>query len=168
VTYNRLPQPPGQGGIIEGVPTMHGNINEQPKPDKPVEQKKRRTITLTNRAPIEIVEDEWPVIAEGACGCPDNGQPWGWDISIHVRRSKYARVVVYGSFRSWDESDDDNDQRIRVGRLLTYSPDESVVWQAVLDVGEDLRSRIAHEPLRKHVVYATDACFAKLPSNMVA
>jgi len=47
---------------------------------------RRRTITLTNQAPIRIVEDEWPVIAQGAHGADLSSEPFGSEIAIRVRR----------------------------------------------------------------------------------
>jgi hypothetical protein len=156
---------------------MHGSITPI-KPEKPTELVVRtRTITLTNRAPIRIVEDKWPVLAEGNCGSSFYGDaPWGWKISIRVRaqqhESKYfntgGRYLIHAKYNSYDETkecDDDLNQTVRVGRLLTGNQAANDLWKHIFEVGEELRSRIGNEPMRRYVTYAVDACFAKLPAH---
>ena len=63
---------------------------------------KSRTITLTDRAPVRIVEDEWPQIAIGDYrpGAVHNGTPvpdYETDrYTIRVRRHADGRAIVYG------------------------------------------------------------------------
>jgi hypothetical protein len=131
---------------------------------------KRRTITLTNRAPIKIIEDDWPVIAQGACG-QDHPPYGGWGIEIRVRRQKsaFGSAIIHAKYELEDPQDQENGgQTVRVGRILRCSDEDENLWNKKLwleiaAVGEELRSRIAIEGMRKYVTYALDDCFAQLP-----
>jgi hypothetical protein len=66
---------------------------------------KRRKITLTNRAPIQIIEAEWPIMAQGMCDndtasapCPKSK----WSIDIRVRKDKIGRTIIYATY-SFDD-----------------------------------------------------------------
>jgi hypothetical protein len=130
---------------------------------------KCRIITLTHRAPVRIVETEWPAIA---CGVASGDNV---DISVRVRQHvrKPERYLAYAVLRlSGDESGDKNvDLRyikhgIRVGRL---SDDieagisaAGIIWM----VGGDLLGRVPHK-LHVRVHEAVDACIARLPAKQV-
>lgn len=119
---------------------------------------KRRTITLTNRSPVTIVEDEWPVIAEG--GYRDD-HPSGCEqlsVEFRVRRNRHKQHLIHGKFSYYLE--DVESETHRVGRLL-YIPDNDVD-KALLEVGNEMRERVSDGPLRRYVTLALDACFAKL------
>jgi hypothetical protein len=162
--------------------------------NKPVE-KKHRTITLTNNAPIRIIEEEWPVLAMGGCGDDIDGPPWGWSISIHVRTEKkpepestffssprhLPRIIIHAKYQCFDETNDnaDHNQTVRVGRLISGEAACTVQWlnkdgdrcsrdmlcENILAVGEELRERIALANMRGNVTYALDSCFANLPPH---
>jgi len=147
----------------------------EPAPEpKPVEPK-LRTITLTNRAPIQIVEDEWPEVAHGRCGYDHPGDIFQWNISIRVRRENHkkhgshiyggGRVIIHAKYSYWDENHQDDSQTVRVGRLLTADESARDLWKHILGVGDELRERIANEHWRKQVIHAVDACFANLPAQ---
>jgi len=149
---------------------MHGTIATT-TPEKPPVEDKYRTVTLTNRAPIRIKEDEWPVSAEGGWGSsPDTPDEWSWEIKFVVRREKeenyriryrkYGRILIYAFYVKNDENDDKY-QRVRVGRLLD---DEAVfhLWKNMVQVAEELRERIIDEKMRGFVTLALDNCFANL------
>jgi len=129
---------------------------------------KRRTITLTNRAPISIIEDEWPVIAQGQCGedAPDGSPYQDWDITIRVRVQKKGghRALIHANYKYHCDADEEWHQA-RVGRLMDVASSRSdhEVWKTILEVGDELRERMQPEGMRKYVTYALDACFAQLP-----
>jgi hypothetical protein len=130
-----------------------------------VATEKRRTITLTNRAPIRIVEDDWPVIAQGTY---DNDVPSGspyveGSIDIRVRQHRDGRIIIHAKYNYKDQVDEKNSQMVRVGRYLD-DPDDQGLWDNIIAVGEELHVRILNEHMREFVVRAVDACFAQLPA----
>lgn len=97
--------------------------------------RKTRTITLT--VPVQIVEDEWPIIARASGDSYDGGDVY----HLFVRRHPDGRTIVYGVLRAapWTGSVDR-----RGGRLL--DPGANMV-QAIRQVGEDceLPDRVIRE-----------------------
>lgn len=81
---------------------------------------KRRTITLTDHAPISITEDDWPVIA--VARWHDGGQfesQANRTASIRVRQHADGRTIVYGGSESaWQD-----ERNLRAGRLLCAGVD---------------------------------------------
>lgn len=142
---------------------MKDNVTSMPpKAEKPVEAK-TRIITLTNRAPIEIVEAEWPVIAQGSVEYEHPAGIEDHSVNIRVRRSSY-RHIVHASYRHFIDDNADASQMVRVGRVifdheLKYGGE---LWRHVQEVGEELRSRIINEKLKRNVTFAVDACFANM------
>lgn len=102
---------------------------------------KKRTITLTNRRPVVVNEDEWPVIAQ-AKGDSFVGRDYTRrqqalarnevdTYSLRVRQHADGRCIVYGVFAGsiWTGHDD-----CRCGELLDKGADVVAVIRAV---GED-------------------------------
>ena len=99
---------------------------------------KTRTITLTGRAPVKIVESEWPIIASATSRSATmrNGTPvpeYETDgYSLHVRQHADGRTIVYGVFAAataWTGSEDH-----RGGQLLDAGAD---IAAAIREVGEE-------------------------------
>jgi hypothetical protein len=69
---------------------------------------KRRTITLTQRRPVTIIESEWPVIAEASDNSWTGHDPEGRrealskgelnEYTLHVRQHADGRHLIYGTF----------------------------------------------------------------------
>jgi len=147
---------PTQGGNLPPVETP-----TSPKPEKPEQPKQpvKRTITLTHRAPIEIVEDEWPVVAKGSYRDGEGG-PYELDVSIRVRKDKFGRCLIHAHY---SYGGDENYESARAGKFLSSNEAADHLWKAIVEVGEELRQRVHTEALRKYVGYAVDYCFEDLP-----
>ena len=145
-------------------------------PAKPAIGPRCRTITLPGRAPIKIIEDDWPVIAKGQWGDEPGGAPWGWNVTIHVRHEKYetdelmigwtrgGRWLIHAKYLCFNENelqDNEVNYTVRVGRLLECG--DGNLWMHISEVADELRERIFNDKHRKQVVHAIDACFASLP-----
>lgn len=99
---------------------------------------KSRTVTLTDRNPVKIREDEWPQIASGdeRPGSCVNGTPVPDSetdrYTIRVRQHADGRVLVYGvvdASTAWTGTQD-----WRGGKLLAKGGD---IAAAIKRVGED-------------------------------
>lgn len=104
------------------------------------------TIILTNRAPIRVREDEWPVIAGGDDPIDaSDGDTEPDELSLCVRQHSGGRAIVYGS-----RADHQGDRGWHGGELLDEGDD---LAGAILRVGEDAG-------LPAHVIRE---CIADLP-----
>ena len=141
------------------------NITNLPTAKKP--EPKLRTITLTNRAPVQIVEDQWPVIAQGG-----TGEDWysdsGWSIKLRVRENQWGQMIIHGNFELTDETNENAFQTVRVGRMLSSNDASRDLWKHMLEVAEEMRVRISNERLHRNVTVALDQCFASLAPARVS
>ena len=112
---------------------------------------KFRTITLTDRAPVRIKEDEWPVLAQGSW---TDGAA---NLSLRVRQHDDGRAILYGLYEdpTWD-------QAYKVGRLLADGADLAA---GIKNVADDLIERVGREQARRHIREAVDECIADLPAE---
>jgi hypothetical protein len=99
------------------------------------ETTKKRTITLTGRRPVTIVDDNWPTIAKadwhngGEFSCNSNRS-----YSIRVRQHEDGRVIVYATFTSsWA-----GECNRREGRLLDSEDQTTDIVSVIKDVCEDI------------------------------
>jgi hypothetical protein len=129
-------------------------------------KEKRRIITLTNRSPVRIVENDWPVIAQGHCG----SEAAECNIEVRVRRHRDGRAIVYGRF-SYDYSYSygvpvDSPTRIR-GRVGHLSEADADLAASLRIIGDYVCERVFNRDMHKFVVEAVDDCFAHLPPTEV-
>jgi len=118
---------------------------------------KRRTITLTDRPPVTIVEANWPVIAV-ALGHEDSaraqrpdyeGDSW----AIRVRQHADGRAIVYATFdgaTAWTGSESRSG-----GEVLTNRPSGAGIVSAIKRVGTEVG--ISDATIRE--------CIADLPAE---
>lgn len=124
--------------------------------------RKQRTITLTDRQPVKIYEDEWPCIAEAAGDSWSGRDPSRYQQASHrgeldeytlrVRRHADGRAIVYGVIDAatvWTGTQD-----WRGGELLTADMD---IAAAIRRVGED--GAIPDKVIRE--------CIAGLPAEEI-
>jgi hypothetical protein len=126
---------------------------------------KRRTITLTYRSPVRIVETEWPTIA---CGTASGDNV---DISVRVRQHvrEPERHLAYATFCPSSGENVDSFLRciikhggIRVGRLSDDIEAGASAADIIRMVGDDLLRRVPPK-LHTRVHEAVGACLARLP-----
>jgi hypothetical protein len=125
---------------------------------------KRRTITLTHRSPVRIIETEWPTIA---CGTANDDNV---HISVRVRQHvrEPERYLVHATFRLSGDENVDSLPRcilkngIRVGRLSDDIEAGASAADIICMVGDDLVRRVPHK-LHLRVHETVGACLARLP-----
>src|SRR5574342_527023 len=94
---------------------------------------KQRTITLTDRAPVKIDEDTWPLIADGK---DYSGQydfqafDGAW---IKVRRHEDGRTLVYGYAGDWDGGGRPERENRRAG-FIVPEPETADTINRVADI----------------------------------
>jgi hypothetical protein len=129
---------------------------------------KCRTITLTYRSPVRIVETEWPTIA---CGTASDDNV---DISVRVRQHvrEPERHLAYATLHLSGDENVDSLPRciikhgIRVGRLSDDIEADASAADIVCMVSDDLLRRVPHK-LHVRVHEAVGACLARLPVEQV-
>lgn len=128
---------------------------------------KRRTITLTDRAPVRILETDWPVIAHGSYAWHDNQHRSQAnrtkDINIRVRQHDDGRAIVYGVYdysTSWQGA---SGLEVKAGVMCAFGAD---LAGAVREVGEQLIGRLTEHGSEDvaHVHDAVAECIGDLPA----
>jgi hypothetical protein len=128
------------------------------------------TITLTNRRPVSISEDEWPAIADGKYKDWDNQYEFQanrtWKCRIKVRQHQDERVVVYGVYDY-----DTNVQRelcflTKAGELLEPGDDIPSAINRVADKMRDAAEEAGRD-FGPHISAAARDCIADLPPEEI-
>jgi len=115
------------------------------------------TITLTDRPPVKIVRDEWPVIASASDERWDNtykfqaNRTWEWRITVRQHADRRTLVYAVYEYDTCYENEPDSDHRAGV----FLSPDGDVI-AAIQQVGSDMEGRVG------------DGVFARLVHECVA
>ena len=124
---------------------------------------KKRTITLTDRAPVNILESDWPVIAAGSFEHYDNQYRFQanrtTDIDVHVRQHADGRALVYAVFKYTSAYQDEPNAIHRTGVLLDAGAD---LPAAIREVGEQLAERAGER--EKAIRDCVNDCIADLPA----
>jgi hypothetical protein len=111
-----------------------------------------RTVTLTDRPPVSIVEQRWPRIGKS------RQELTGAILNLVVRRHSDGRALVYGTttFRDgWETSRD----RRAAGVLLQPGDD---IAAAVREVAHDLVDEYWDEEVKRDLI---PDCLASLPAE---
>lgn len=99
---------------------------------------KTRTITMTDRRPVKIREDEWPVEAEASFSDHDNQYRFQanrtWDGWLKVRKHADGRRLVYAGYDFHTQYQHERDARVRAGVLLDASATTEDVVRAIHEV----------------------------------
>lgn len=118
---------------------------------------KTRTITLTDRPPVTIREDQWPIIATGDWGDSSNGirSQSNREATVRVREHEDGRRIVYGvSSSQWQ-----GESGSKAGMLIPAvdgKPDTDATIRAIHDVTD----MIGHPALSAE-------CIADLPAEAI-
>lgn len=125
------------------------------------EQPKTRTITLTDRAPVKIREDEWPEIAAAKDWDNQHESQANRRWTLRVRQNrKDGRTIVYGTYSSQFR----NERGAAAGELLTppsgaeIKEDEWYVW-------DEIPAAIKRVAARCNCEHIADECIADLPAE---
>lgn len=130
---------------------------------------KTRTITLTDRPPVTIREDQWPIIATD-CGAGDADDSDGrgnqpnreWERTIKVRQHEDGRALVYGIYHYATRYQGESDVRARRGLLLGPASTARDIVAAIRQIGDDLD---AVDGNCEAWSMAVQACIADLPAE---
>ena len=129
---------------------------------------KRRTITLTNQAPVKITDDHWPLIAGGSWKDWDNQYECQanrtWKIDIHVRQHADGRAIVYGVYHYTTCFQGDSGESYRVGSLLAAPAD---LLAGIHDTAHQMVDRVQDSTLHHHIRTVADECIADLPAQEI-
>lgn len=121
---------------------------------------KTRIITMTDRAPLRIVEADWPLIASAKDW--DNQHEFQanrtWNLRVRQNR-KDGRTIVYGTYTTQFQ----NERGAAAGELLAppsgsvISPDESLMWDEIPAAIKRVASKCGCDKI-------ADECVADLPA----
>lgn len=105
---------------------------------------KTRTITLSNRPPVKIREDEWPVIAtDNGAGDDDDSDGRGnqpnreWERTLRVRQHSDGRAIIYGVYDYSTCYQGEKGMAARRGVLLEAATVDQII-DAIRGVGDEL------------------------------
>ena len=128
---------------------------------------KTRTITLTDRAPIKIREDDWPQIAVSTYSDHDNQYEFQanrtWKCAIRVRQHEDGRAVVYGVYDYDTAHQNENGFAAKAGVLVEAGADLARAIREVADTLTDAATEAGHE-FGAHISAAAREAIADLPA----
>ena len=134
------------------IPAGRDRNHREARGNHKMSESKKRTITMTDRRPITIVEDDWDVIASATY---DFEREFGGYGAIRVRRHADGRHIVYGHVTSPMSRDGKGtSSMIKAGYLL--APGEDVI-NAIKRVSEKI----------EETENLADYCIADLPAEQV-
>lgn len=98
----------------------------------------KRTITLSNRAPVQITQEAWPFLASQSH--KTTGYDWEVKWFLGVRQNCDGRTIVYGTYSCLAET---GDTHIKGGYLLEAGQD---INTALAQLVSELRSKRHDQP----------------------
>lgn len=145
--------------------------------DTQTTERKIRTITLTGRPPVRIVEDDWPVMADGEVDDHDGGQvryqaDRSTTATIRVRQHRTdGRTIVYGVWEYDTRWQGEQGRTERAGVLIpcpegtVISDTEYAVWDGIIAaIGEVAASLAEMSGDTERTSRAARLCIADLPA----
>lgn len=131
---------------------------------------KQMTITLTNRAPVRISVDAWPIIArgdynwhDGQVECQANRKV---DALLIVRRHANGRHLVHGSYSYGSNFQHEADVTVRAGHLLDVGESvESAITRVTSELVEQATDLGRGSDAAKNIRAMRAECIADLPAE---
>jgi hypothetical protein len=123
-----------------------------------------RTITLSDRPPVRIDEDTWPVVGKADDKEWDNtyecqaNQIWKW--FLRVRQHDDGRAVVYAGYDHSSNWQGSRDTHCRHGQLLPAGSDMDAICRAIKAVAARMDG--------EHWDRIAEECIADLPAEELA
>ena len=99
---------------------------------------RKRTITLTNRAPVQITQEDWPFLASHSNKI--SGYDWEVNWFLGVRQHDDGRAIVYGTYAALTTQ---GDTHVKGGYLLEAGQDINI---ALAQLVAELRSQQHDQP----------------------
>ena len=125
-------------------------------------QRKQRTITLTDRRPVHLYEDEWPVIAEASYhdyeGQYDFQSFRHWRGWLKTRQHEDGRVIVSATYSYETAYQGERDSRVCAGYLLDAASTDQIV--AAIHRANEIRPEWCSDDLAAR-------CIADLPAEQL-
>lgn len=125
-----------------------------------------RTITLTGRPPVKILDADWPVIAVASYHDWDGQYDFQafrhWRGFVRVRQHDDGRVIVYA--KCWyDTAYQERDYQQRAGELLEPGADIMDIVDAIYRVHSAIN--VVDEAHRDSWRLLAEECIANLPAE---
>ena len=129
---------------------------------------KTRTITLTGRPPVRIVENDWPVIAAAMAKEWDNAHEFQANrttsASIRVRQNRDGRTLVYAIYDYSTNFQGAADRSAKAGELL---PSGESAADCIIRVAEEMDSAIGDDHFGVTFSLLARECIADLPAEEI-
>jgi len=128
----------------------------------------KRTITLSDRAPVTITEEDWPTIADASDDWFDNehkvqaNRTSDW--LIRVRQHKDGRAIVYATYKFDSNYQKETSRQVRHGQLLDAGADIVAAIRTVTERMEDMDAEHHGDDDTRWAQLADD-CIADLPAE---
>ena len=125
------------------------------------------TITLTDRRPVKINKEAWPIYADATDSWHDNQYECQANrkesVVIRVRKHADGRSIVYGVYDYSTQWQDERDACARVGVMIDADAD---LVEAIKSVGAMLEARDI-TPQNVSIKNTVAACVADLPAEEI-
>ncbi|PWT73951.1 MAG: hypothetical protein C5B60_07515 [Chloroflexi bacterium] len=137
-----------------------------------------KTFLMTDRPPVSIREDQWPVVVEGEEDWYNSLRNGGHDatreVHVHIglRKHEDGRVLAYGSYQYITLWQDERNFRHRVGRLFgdANAPIANAgnidPTEIIKQIGRDLIERVQEDGM-EHVSNAVRDAIDHLPPEEI-
>lgn len=134
------------------------------------------TITLTDRAPVTVNKDNWPVVASATWKDHDNQYDFQanrkWLAWIKVRQHADGRSIVYGSYDYSTQYQGEDGATYRDGEIVTPTAEDypesarANFWigEAIIDAINRIGSRLGERSGSEHFADLAAECIADLPA----